>query len=166
MSLKKSDFLDELDMKILSVLQEDARRSYREVAEITGVATQTVYNRLKRMTDEGVIKAYIPLLDPSRVGYDLTAVILVQVDGQFLVDVEKALAQYPEVHGVYDITGEFDIAILVRFRDRASLNGFIKSVLKMPHIKRTVTNVALNVVKEDPRLKLWSDNKAARKSTA
>jgi len=154
LTLKRSDSLDELDIKILRVLQEDARRSYREVAEITGVATQTVYNRLKRMTDEGVIKGYIPMIDPSSVGYDLTALILVQVNGQFLVDVEKTLAKYPEVHGVYDITGEFDIAVLVKFRDRTSLNNFIKSVLRLPQIRRTVTNVALNVVKEDPRLKL------------
>lgn len=154
MALRGPDSLDELDVKILRVLQEDARRSYREVAELTKVATQTVYNRLKRMTEEGVVQGFIPLIDPSKVGYDLTAVILVQVDGGYVVEVEKALAQYPEVHGVYDITGEFDIALLVKFRDRASLNSFIKSVLRMPHIRRTVTNVALNVVKEDPRLVL------------
>lgn len=153
MARKSTVQLDTLDTQILTILGEDARKSYREIAKELKVATGTVYNRVKRLTDEGVLKGYIPLIDPAKVGYELTALILLQVDGKFLTEVEKELATFKEVYSVYDITGDFDVAVIARFKDRASLNKFIKSVLTIPHIKRTVTNVVLNVVKEDPRVK-------------
>jgi len=104
------------------------------------------------MTETGVIKAYIPLLDHSKLGYGLMALILVQVEGQNLTTVEKELAASSEVMAVYDITGEFDVAVVARFKSQVSMNTFIKNTLKIPSIRRTVTNVVLNVVKEDPRV--------------
>jgi len=151
---KKSTRLDNLDIQILKALSEDARKSSREIAKELGVATGTIYSRIKKLTDEKVIKGYVPILDASKVGFELTALILLQVDGKFLVDVEKNLAALDNVYSVYDITGDYDVAVIARFRDRASLNRFIKSVLTIPHIKRTVTNVVLNIVKEDAKVKL------------
>lgn len=150
---RRGNSLDELDLKILSLLGEDARMSCREVAEKLGVASGTVYNRVRRMTDDGVIKGYTPLLDYSKLGYGLAALVMVQVDGQHLVEVEDTLAKCPEVMAVYDVTGEFDVAVLARFKTQASMNRFIKDTLKNPYIRRTVTNVILNVVKEDPRVR-------------
>jgi DNA-binding Lrp family transcriptional regulator len=145
--------LDPIDIQILKSLNENARKSSREIAKELGVATGTVYSRIKKLTDEKVIKDYVPILDASKVGFELTALILLQVDGKFLIDVEKNLAALDDVYSVYDITGDYDVALIARFRDRASLNKFIKSVLTIPHIKRTVTNVVLNIVKEDARIK-------------
>jgi DNA-binding Lrp family transcriptional regulator len=150
---RRSNALDELDFKILSLLNEDARMSCREVAEKLGVASGTVYNRVRRMTEEQIIKGYVPVLDYAKLGYGLTAFILIQVEGQHLVDVENMLAKSPEVMAVYDITGEFDVAILARFKSQASMNKFIKDTLKIPSIHRTVTNVVLNIVKEDQRIR-------------
>ena len=149
-----SNTLDELDLRILKALEEDARRSCKNIAESLRVATGTIYNRIKKMTDNGTIKGYVPLIDSAKVGYNLTALILAQVEGEHLVDVEQTLASSNGIMAVYDITGEFDVAIIARFRDRSSLNAFIKSTLRIPHVKRTVTNVVLNVVKEDFRMKL------------
>ena len=146
--------LDDLDFQIIRLLEEDARRSSREIAEKLGVATGTVYNRVKKLTNEGIIKGYTPIIDASKVGFELTALILLQADGKYLSDVESEIAKDDAVFCVYDITGDFDAAVIARFRDRASFNAFIKSLLATPHIKRTVTNVVLNTVKEDPRIKL------------
>jgi len=146
--------LDELDLKILRLLVEDARRSSKDIAEKLGVATGTVYNRIKRLTEEGVIKGYIPIIDASKLGFELTALVLIQADGKFLVDVENEISKVEGVVCVYDITGDFDAAIIARFKDRASMNKFIKSLIAIPHIKRTVTNVVLNIVKEDPRVRI------------
>ena len=145
--------MDELDINILSLLGEDARMSCREIAEKLDVASGTVYNRVRRMTEAGVIKGYIPLLDYAKLGYELTVLVFLQVEGQYLVDVENEIAKTASVMAVYDITGEFDVAVLARFKNQASMNKFIKDTLKIPHIRRTVTNIILNVVKEDPRLK-------------
>ncbi|MGC8961341.1 MAG: winged helix-turn-helix transcriptional regulator, partial [Candidatus Bathyarchaeia archaeon] len=57
--------LDELDVNILRLFNEDARISYREIAKKLGVAVGTIHNRVKRLTSDGVIKGFIPLLDPG-----------------------------------------------------------------------------------------------------
>ena len=105
------------------------------------------------MTDNEIIKGYIPLLDHGKLGYDLTVLILIQVEGEHLTKVEKMLATPSEVLAVYDITGEFDVAVVARFKNTKSMNAFIKNTLKIPYIRRTVTNVVLNIVKEEQRLK-------------
>ncbi len=128
--------------------------SYREIAKKLGIASGTVYNRIKKMTNNGIIKGYIPLLDHKKLGYDLTVLILIQVEGEHLTNVEEMLATPNEVLAVYDITGEFDVAVIARFKNTKSMNAFIKSILKIPYIRRIVTNVVLNIVKEDQRLKI------------
>lgn len=146
--------LDAIDFEILRILQKDSRTSYRKIADALGIAVGTVYNRIKRLEDEGVFKSYTVIVDPTKIGYDLTAVILVQAEGPHLAEVEKEIAQSDYTICVYDITGDFDIVVIARFRNRAMLDSFIKGILKMPHVTRTVTNVTLNVVKEDFRIKV------------
>ncbi len=147
-------YLDNTDLDILRLLQEDSRTSYRNIANKLGLSVGTVHNRVKRLMSEGIIRSFSTILDPEKLGFELTAIILMQVEGAHIVDVEKALARSPPVIAVYDITGDFDIVIIAKFRGRAELNKFIKDVLRMPYVKRSVTSIALNVVKEDVKLSL------------
>jgi len=105
------------------------------------------------LEESGVLKGYTAIVDPVKLGQTLTAIVLVQADGKHLVEVEREVSKIDNVICVYDITGDYDIAVVARFKDRFSLNTFIKNLLKMPYVKRTVTNVVLNVVKEDFRVK-------------
>jgi len=146
--------VDDVDRKIIRLLQEDARKSFNKIADRLGIAVGTAYNSVKNLEEKGVLKGYTIMLDSAKLGYGLTALILIEAEGRYLPDVEKALAQLDEVICIYDITGDYDIAVVARFKDRATLNNFIKSTLKMPHVTRTVTNVVLNVVKEDFRVKV------------
>jgi len=146
--------LDDTDIQIIRILQEDSRMSYRKIADALGIAIGTVYNRIKRLEEEGVFKAYTVMADPTKLGYELTAIILIQAEGPHLQEVEKEIAQSDSTICVYDVTGDFDIAVVARFKSRSMLDRFIKGMLKTPHITRTVTNVALNVLKEDFRVKV------------
>jgi DNA-binding Lrp family transcriptional regulator len=141
--------LDALDLKILMLLQQDSRLSFNKIAGKLGVSVGTAYNRVKNLEEDGVVKGYIAVLDPAKLGYDLTAILLIQAVGKHLAEVESEIAKINNVIAVYDITGDYDAAIITKFKDRASLNDFVKNLLSLPHIKRTVTNVALNVIKED-----------------
>ncbi|MEM4867102.1 MAG: Lrp/AsnC ligand binding domain-containing protein, partial [Sulfolobales archaeon] len=67
-------------------------------------------------------------------------------------DVEKLLAQEPNVRAVFDITGEYDVAIITVFSSVSDLDAFIKRMLKVPYIKRSVTNLVLRVVKDEPHI--------------
>lgn len=146
--------IDDIDMQIINLLQEDSRLSFNKIAHKLGISVGTALNRVKNLEDKEVLKGYTVIVDPNKVGYSLTAVILIQAEGKHLVDVEKEIAEINNVVSVYDITGDFDIIVTARFKDRESLNAFIKNLLTIPYVKKTVTNVALNVIKEDFRVKL------------
>ncbi|RLI41530.1 AsnC family transcriptional regulator [Candidatus Bathyarchaeota archaeon] len=146
--------MDEIDIKIIGLLQEDSRLSFNRIAKELGISVGTAYNRIRGLEEKGVLKGYTAIIDPVKVGYQLTAIILIQADGKHLLNVESEIARMNNVISVYDITGEFDVAVIARFKDRFDMNKFIKALLKMPYVKRTVTNVVLNVVKEDFRVPL------------
>ena len=146
--------MDDVDRKIIRLLQEDARKSFNKIADRLGIAVGTAYNRVKNLEEKGVLKGYTIMLDSYKLGYGLTALILIEAEGRYLSDVEKELAKLEEVICIYDVTGDYDIAVIARFENRTTLNKFIKSALKIPHVTRTVTNVVLNVVKEDFRVKV------------
>ncbi len=146
--------IDEVDLKIVTLLQEDSRQSFNRIANKLGISVGTAYNRVKNLKATGVLKSYTILLDPVKLGYSLTAVILVQAEGEYLLEVENEIAKTANVIAVYDIMGDYDAAVVARFKDRLNLNTFIKNLLAIPHVKRTITNVALNIIKEDYNVNL------------
>lgn len=145
--------LDKLDLKIIELLQEDSRLSFNKIASELKISTGTAFNRIKNLEDKGILKVYTVLLDHLKLGYTMTALILVQSEGARIVDAENEIAKIDNVIAVYDITGDFDIAVMARFKNREELNAFVKNLLSLPFIKRTVTSVALNVIKEDFRVR-------------
>ena len=80
--------------------------------------------------------------------------MLGQAEGKHLLAVEREVAGRNNVISVYDIAGDFDFVVIARFKDRDSLNAFVKGLLANPYVRRTVTNVVLSVIKEDFRVKL------------
>ncbi|WP_297476906.1 Lrp/AsnC family transcriptional regulator [Thermococcus sp.] len=146
--------MDELDRRILALLQKNARLSYREIARELKVAVGTVYNRVKRMEETGVIRGYTPILDYEKLGFGLTAVIGVKAQGRKIVEIEREIAKSDRVMLVYDTTGEYDIFVVAKFRDRADMNSFVKWLLSLEGVEKTNTSVAMQVVKEDTRLGL------------
>ncbi|HID43268.1 MAG TPA: Lrp/AsnC family transcriptional regulator [Archaeoglobaceae archaeon] len=140
--------IDNLDIKILVELQEDARKSLREIAEKLGVAEGTVYNRINKLRKYGIIEKFIPIVNYSQLGFDLIALLGVTAEGGHLVEIEKIIADEPNVTAVYDVTGEYDMLVVAKFRDRESLNGFVKKVAGLEHVIKTYTMLVLNVVKE------------------
>ncbi len=146
--------IDELDVKIVKELQKDARASYRDIASKLKVAEGTVYNRVGKLKKEGVIKGFITDIDYGKMGYELVALIGLTVEGGKLPEVEKHVAQEPNVTAVYDVTGDYDALIVAKFKDRSGLNGLVKRTLAMKAVKRTYTMVVLNVMKETHQIEL------------
>ena len=141
--------IDAIDIQILKMLQENSHLSYRRLASKMGISGVMASARIKNLEDRGLVKGYTALLDPVKLGYDLTAVIFIQIEGDYLRNLANELSQMPNVIAVYEITGEFDIVAVVKLKDRESLNALIKDLLVTPHIKKTMTNITLGVVKED-----------------
>jgi DNA-binding Lrp family transcriptional regulator len=72
--------LDDIDLRIISVLQEDFRLSYNKIMSKLGISVGTAYNRIKSLEERDVVKGYIVLIDMAKVGYNLTAIILIQAE--------------------------------------------------------------------------------------
>jgi len=136
------------------LLQEDCRLSFNKIAHKLGISVGTAFNHVKNLEKKGILKGYTTILDTTKLGYSLTALIMIQAEGEHLTDVEKEIAKTANVVAVYDIIGDYDAAVITKFKDRTDLNAFIKNLLATPHISRTVTSIALNVIKEDLGVKL------------
>ena len=144
--------LNEIDIKILQGLLEDARFSSRQIAKKVGVSVGTVLARIKKMEHEGIIKRYTALLDHEKLGYELTVVTEITVSKGRLVETEKEIAKIPNVCSVYDVTGLTDAVIVAKFKSREDLGAFTKRLLALPYVERTNTHVVLTTVKENFRL--------------
>ena len=144
--------LDETDVRILKVLTVDARLSSRQIAKQCNVSIGTALSRIKKMENEGVIRAYTALLDHEKLGYELTVVTEITVSKGRLLEIENEIAGLPNVCCVYDLTGLADAAIIAKFKNREELSRFTKRLLSLSHVERTNTHVVLTTVKEDFRL--------------
>lgn len=144
--------LDELDIDILRSLNDDARKSFRDIAKELQVSLTTISNRVKAMEREGVIQGYIPLIDATKLGFDIMAVIGIKVIHGKIVETERDLAKEPGVYAVFDSTGEWDAILMARFHNREELNTFVKKVLDHQNVDRTYTQVVLNVTREEKRV--------------
>lgn len=141
---------DTLDYELLRILQQDARTSYRDIAKRLKVAEGTVHNRIKALEASGVIRGWHVDVAYGKLGYVMTAVLGLRIKGGHLGEIESRLASDPNCLAVYDVTGEFDAILLVKFRTREELNAFVKRVNALPHVERTNTMLALDVIKEAP----------------
>jgi DNA-binding Lrp family transcriptional regulator len=144
--------IEELDRKIIWALNLNARKSFREIAKEVGTSATAVINTVKKLETEGAIKGYIPVVDPEYFGIRLIAIVAVRISQGKLLETQKKISRDPRVTAVYDVTGDWDSFIIGYFRDREDLNRFIKKLLNMPCVDRTVTHIVLNVVKEERRV--------------
>ena len=144
--------LDELDRRIVLLLNQDARKSYRDIARETEASISTISNRIRKLETEGVITGYAPLIDESKIGFDVIAVVGVKIHKGKLLEVQRRIAKDDRVTHVFDVTGEWDSILVVRLMSTRELDGFIKRLGSMEYVENTYTQVVLNVVKEERRV--------------
>ncbi len=141
--------LDEKNIAIINVLLDNARHSYRQVAQKVGASAATVMHRVQDMEKEKIIRKYSAVPDYEKLGYDITVLIEVQVGKGKLAQVENKIAQHPHVVAVYDVTGAFDIIILAKFKNRRAMDAFLKKIQTYDFVLRTNTRLVLQTIKEE-----------------
>jgi len=146
--------VDELDLRIIREFQIDARQSYRDIAEKLKIAEGTVYNRVNKLKEMGIIKKFIVDINYSKLGYDLVAIIGIRGKGGHLPEIEEKVSKEKNVTTVYDVTGEYDAIAVAKFHDRTELNDLVKRINALPNVERTNTMIALNTVKEEHGVEL------------
>jgi DNA-binding Lrp family transcriptional regulator len=145
---------ENLDKRLINALLSDGRASLRSLAEDLDVSVTTVSNHLSDLEDEGIIQGYTPVVDYGEVGYDVTAIIQLKVEGSALPDITERLQDHRQMVSVYEVTGDHDIVAIGKFTDTDHMNEGIKELLIDPDIKESNTSVVLNTVVENQQFDL------------
>ena len=154
--------LDKTDRKILAVLQADGRLSNQDVAEQVSLSPSPCLRRVKRLEEAGVIRQYVALLDPEKIGLGLLAYVNVRLEKHSEVhkrnpmDLFRAAVQtWPEVVECAALTGEMDYLLRVVVQDMAHYSRFIMdTLLKHPSVEDCKTSFVLDRVKNTTALPL------------
>jgi DNA-binding Lrp family transcriptional regulator len=145
---------ENLDSKLVNALLDDGRASLRSLAEELGVSVTTVSNHLSALEEEGAITGYTPKIDYGLMGYDVTAILQLKVEGNALPDVTERLEEHDQMLSVYEVTGDHDIIAVGKFKDTDEMNEGIKSLLVDPDIRESNTSVVLNAAVENRQFPL------------
>jgi len=141
-------FPDKTDVKILKVITENSRLSYRKIAKKIEVSTLTVLSRMKKMEESGVIKGYSTLIDHKKLGLGMTVIIEVKTTKGHSV-LRDQLKKLENVYGIWGITGKNDLMILAKFADTDMLSKFTKKIFALPNIEGVETHLVLDTIKEE-----------------
>jgi Lrp/AsnC family transcriptional regulator for asnA, asnC and gidA len=136
--------MDELDSKIIQILQEDGRASNAGIARKVGVSEGTVRRRLKRLIQEEFIQV-VALPDAAKMGFDSQALVGVQVDPDKIDQVANALAGLSEINWVAITTGSFDVFAWATLQSAEALGIFLRTKIgTIQGVRRTETFVNLD----------------------
>ncbi|MFV1986730.1 MAG: Lrp/AsnC family transcriptional regulator [Gemmatimonadota bacterium] len=138
----------DLDVRLIEALREDARQSARQLAERLAVSPSTITNRLRDLRERGVILGFRPEIDYRKLGFGLVAITKIKARGDALPAIVAALSKDRRLTHVYEITGDFDVLVIGRFRDESEMNTEIKRMLSLPGIEGTSTSIVLSAAKD------------------
>ena len=145
---------ENLDAKLVNSLLSNGRASLRSLGDELDVSVTTVSNHLRDLEDEGVIRGYTPIVDYDKLGYDVTAVLQLKVEGSALPAVTEKLRQEKQMVSVYEVTGDYDVIAIGKFTDTDGMNDQIKAILTDADIRESNTSVVLNAVTENEQFDL------------
>jgi len=148
---------ENLDAKLINALLGDGRASLRSLAEELDVSVTTVSNHLRDLEGEGVIEGYTPRVNYGALGYDVTAILQLKVEGSALPDITESLREQKQMVSVYEVTGDYDVIAIGKFIDTDGMNEQIKTLLTDTDIRESNTSVVLNAVVENKQFDLDVD---------
>src|SRR3989442_5390177 len=141
--------LDDVDARIIGVLVEDGRRSFREVARREGIHTPTVQARVKRMMDEGLIRKVSPIFDVSKFKQGLVFHLYLRVNPAEIENIAEKLEKNPEVRGIYLTTGENNLTLRVTVESLVQLQRFTETLSNDFGVKQNSSQMIVKIFKDD-----------------
>jgi Lrp/AsnC family transcriptional regulator len=150
--------LDRVDLRILDLLQAHGDLSAAEVGERLGMSASTCWRRVSRLTELGVIRRRVTLLDREKVGLQVLVFSHVKVAGHgrdALLRFEQAVRAHPEILECYTLMGETDFLLRIVCRDIKAYEAFFLDHLsRFPGVQSVNSSIALAVIKETTALPL------------
>jgi Lrp/AsnC family transcriptional regulator, leucine-responsive regulatory protein len=146
--------MDEIDLRLLSLLQSDGRLTYNELGSAVGLSISAVNERLRKLNAAGAIRTTVAIVEPRAVGLSFSCFIQVLLerpenDAPFIEGVRDTA----EIQECHHIAGDYSYLLKVRTRDTAHLETLISDVIKrLPGVVRTQTTIVLSTPKETSEL--------------
>ena len=144
--------LDDLDKRILKLLQLNCRLSFADLSRELDAPEATVRFRVNRLISEGVITRFAALLDPAKVGMKVSGAILLKIDPAHLEEACRQLVSFSETQYLFQSTGEYDVVSVIVARDMEHLNNLIKKTKIIPGVKDARVSVTTRFLKFDPSI--------------
>lgn len=147
--------IDDIDYKILAILQEKARIPNAEVARQVGMAPSAVLERIRKLEEQGIIEGYEVRLNPLSFNQGLTAFVQLTVNPAALNRLHADLIAVTGVQDVHQVAGDDGYLVKLRVADNAELGRIIAEELStIDGIQKTRTSIVLNTLKETRKIDL------------
>lgn len=134
--LKVGVKMDEIDLKILNILKEDARRKYVEIAKAVGLSEGAVRRRIKQLRKTGVIRKFT-----VETSVEVEGIVLVETEAAKTKEITKRIKKIADK--VFEISGDYDIAALIQAYSIEELNSKVDEIRKLPWVLNTKTLIKL-----------------------
>ncbi len=150
MSIHRS-FLDDIDKRLLDLLQRDCKISLSQIAEKLALSKSRVHYRIKRLEKEKIIEGYHAKVNLFKLAADFQAIVLIRgkYGPEYSEKVSKALSEIPGVWAIYNVLGEWDFVVLMRAESREDFIRELEAKIESSHLlERTNTTVIARIIKE------------------
>ncbi|MFH6969024.1 Lrp/AsnC family transcriptional regulator [Flavobacterium sp. FlaQc-28] len=147
--------LNKQEIELLRILQKNAKFDITDLTEKLNMSRTSVYDRIKKLENEGYIKDYVAIIDPKKVGLNFTVIINVSLNSQRLELVEefsKQVAVLEEVVEGYITGGIFDYVLKVVVKDPEAFNDFIRKLSTIPNISKVQSSFVMSYIKQSTTL--------------
>lgn len=154
--------LDLIDKKLLDLLQNDAKTPYAQLAKALGISSSGVHKRIKRLTETGVIRQFVAIVNPQTIDKKLKAFIGVSTEPGCCAKVKPKLIQRPEVLEVHEVAGEHDLFLKLITDDTSKLNDLLHEIDRIPGVSSTRTLIVLKTEKETAMIALTAERRGTQ----
>ena len=142
--------LDEMDVKILRILQQDCTRSVADIGKEVGLSTTPCWRRIQKLEETGVIRRRVAVLDPTLVNAGVTVFVSIKTDQHSLAWLEKfhaAVVDFPEVIEFYRMSGDVDYLMRVVVPDIGAYDAFYKRLIQRVALSDVSSSFAMETIK-------------------
>ena len=143
---------DSVDLRILAILLKDSRTPLQEISSAVNLSTTSCWNRIKRMTDSGLLEAYTVKVDLASLGYNDTVIVQVTLDShseETLYKFGQALESIPEVLEAALISGDYDYFIRIAVKDTRDYERLLRErIYNIPGIRHSTSSFVLRTLKK------------------
>ena len=148
--------MDDIDRRLLNIIQNDATISYQTIAKELDIGTSTIHYRITKLKKLGIITSVSAILDPEKVGFDATAVIGLNVEPLKMDEIAEHLSNFDEVQNVATSSGDHDLIIQLIARNGKEIWKFINANIKTIKgvDKKIHVSLLLDVYKRTPTIAL------------